>query len=222
MHSQYSQGSFVGIFAPCSYSIPFSLQLLKALLKGLCGASNAGFTKTRTNIKRIFMLLLKSLNWFFYTVKQVFSAKIMNFYHFFRLIALRALRYKITLNGTITEKNHATFTQSSVISKKIIWNTLTQILRNDKAMKSGRILENEVGQWLIFSEKQCGFFKQWGHKLPCASASCTFWRFMAKCEFSGWLEQIGFFLSKMPEQLKVLSEKVWSLKRRLISHVFQT
>ena len=76
-------------------------------------------------------------------------------------------------------------------------------------MKSGRILENEVGQWLIFSEKQCGFFKQWGHKLPCASASCTFWRFMAKCEFSGWLEQIGFFLSKMPEQLKVLSEKVW-------------
>ena len=39
----------------------------------------------------------------FYTVKQVFSTKMMNFYHFFRLIALRALRY-ITLTGTITEK----------------------------------------------------------------------------------------------------------------------
>ena len=34
---------------------------------------------------------------------------------------------------------------------------------------------------------------------------------MGKCEFSGWLEQIGFFLSKMPEQLKVLSEKVWTV-----------
>ena len=74
-------------------------------------------------------------------------------------------------------------------------------------MKSGRILENEVGQWLIFSEKQCGFFKQWGHKLPCASASCTFWRFMAKCEFSGWLEQIGFFSFKDAGTIKSLVRK---------------
>ena len=39
-----------------------------------------------------------------FLVKQVFSTKMMNFYHFCSLIALRALRYKITLNGTISQK----------------------------------------------------------------------------------------------------------------------